>query len=170
MRVGVIGKSGCGKSRLVRDVILPAWVRRGYSVAVLDPLCQPWPGANWQTNDPARFLAMAKASEQCVLVVDEAQDTMRGTPQRERDMAWLSLQSRNRGHVVYFLGQRALQLPPNVRNQLTHAYAFHQTTKDAEDLGSLLMVEGLDAILPRLSLGVCYEIGMSERPRLLRVF
>lgn len=159
----IVGITGSGKSVLARSVIVPGWRARGYAVLVLDPLRQPWSGATWQTDHPERFLAAARASESCVLIVDEAQETMRGTPQRERDMAWLATQSRNRGHIAYFIGQRAMQVPPNVRRMCTTAWCFRQSRPDAETLALELDVPAaLEA--PSLPLLTCLRLESFKAP------
>jgi hypothetical protein len=168
-RCAVVGESGSGKSRLCREFLAPAWNSRGFATYALDPLRQPWP-VYWQTDNPERFLEAMKNSTRCVGFVDEAQETMRGNPQRERDMAWLGLQSRNKGHVLYFLAQRIMQLPPNVRNQCTEAYIFRQTADDAEWLAVHFQCDALRLMIPTLERGVCVRVGNHKTPEKMRVF
>ena len=70
MHWSLTGITGCGKSRLLKEVIIPTHRRAGRWVGVLDPLGATWP-ADWSTNDPMRFVAAARASRSCVWVVDE---------------------------------------------------------------------------------------------------
>lgn len=152
---GIVGITGSGKSRLAKEVLIPGWARRGYGTLVLDPLEQPWPGAVWQTADPWAFLAAAKASEKCVLLIDEASTSLRGDGKLEKASAWLATQSRNRGHKAYFIGQRALQLPPNVRGNCGHFYVFQQNTDDADAIARQFNVPDVLRDAPALPLGVC---------------
>lgn len=164
----IVGLTGSGKSRLCREIIVPRWCAKGVAVLVLDPLLQPWPGAHWVTDDPEAFLATAKASRSCVLIADEAQETMRGTPERERKMVWTATQSRNCGHLAYFLGQRAMQMPPNVRSNCTNGYIFRQQAPDLKVLEGIFSGD-LSAITD-FPPGVCYRVSAFGKPEKMRVF
>lgn len=172
MRNLVLGESGCGKSRLMREVIVPYWARRGFAVLVLDPVGQDWRsvGAAWQTKDHERFLATARKSQKCVLVVDEAEETLRGSAEQERQMNWLGLQSRNFGHESYFLGQRALQVPPNVRNQCGRVYAFTQDLDDSLWIAKKMLQRDIAEAITRLPEGICLRVQRHKTPVKMRVF
>lgn len=86
----------------------------------------------YQFVDPAKFLACARASQQCALFVDES-GTMIG--HYEDEMFWCAIQARHWGHVSHFLTQRPTQLSPTVRSQCTRVYAFRLGVKDAKMLG-----------------------------------
>jgi hypothetical protein len=161
--------SGCGKSRLMREAIIPAHARLGRAVLVLDPVGQAWPGAAWVTSDPWAFLSTAQASRRCVLVVDECDEMLRASPEHERGLKYLATRSRNDGHLAYFLAQRCLQIPPSYRNQCSGAYAFRQTAEDAEDVYRITSCAGarLAATLP---LGRCVECRPDGTHRILSVF
>lgn len=132
----VTGMSGAGKSRVMRDYIIPAHRRLGRKVLVLDPLAQPWP-ADHATADPDEFVRIARASRSLVLVVDEyAQFT--GDYQTARALEWCFTVARNSGHLSYALAQRLLMIPPNVRNQCSRALVFRQAAADLADLARLL--------------------------------
>lgn len=167
----VVGISGSGKSRLMRERIVPLWRGRGYAVLVLDPVGQDWlsSGATWQTRDPYRFLDAAQRSQRCILVVDESDETLRATAQQERDLKYLATRSRNDGHVAYFLAQRAMQVPPSYRNQCSRVYAFQQTQRDAEVVAELVNQPALLETV-RLPLGTCIEAKCFGIPRKIAVF
>lgn len=166
----VVGITGSGKSRLVREIVIPLWCRRGYAVLVLDPLSQPWPGAYWQTSDPLKFIAKAKASEKCVLIVDECSTALRGDGELERETKWLATQSRNRGHTAYFIGQRVLQMQPDVRNNCSAGYVFNQTPADARWFAEQWNIPDVESTAPRLPLGVCMRVEPFAAPITMRVF
>lgn len=137
----VTGITGCGKSRIMREVIIPAHRHAGRWVGVLDPLGGIWP-ANWTTTDPAAFVAAAKASSRCVWVVDEyAQFT--ADYKTMKALEWIFTVGRNRGHLAYALAQRLMMIPPNVRNQCSHAIVFNQQSSDLEDLAGLMNQPGV---------------------------
>lgn len=139
----VTGITGCGKSRIMREVIIPAHRRAGRWVGVLDPLGGIWP-ANWTTTDPLAFVAAAKNSSRCVWVVDEyAQFT--ADYKTMKALEWIFTVGRNRGHLAYALAQRLMMIPPNVRNQCSHAVVFNQQSTDLEDLAGLMNQPGIRA-------------------------
>lgn len=132
----VTGISGCGKSRAMREIIIPAHRRAGRWVGVLDPLGGTWP-ANWTTTDPHAFVEAAKKSRNCVWVVDEyGQFTSDYATMRE--LEWLFTVARNYGHLSYALAQRVKQIPPNVRNQCSHGLIFNQQGADLADLAAMM--------------------------------
>lgn len=137
----VTGISGCGKSRALREHIIPAHRRAGRWVGVLDPLAGTWP-ANWTTTDPLAFVAAAKSSRDCVWVVDEyGQFTADYATMRA--LEWLFTVARNFGHLSYALAQRVKQIPPNVRNQCSHALVFAQQGADLADLATMMNQPGI---------------------------
>lgn len=130
------GMSGAGKSRVMRDFIIPSHRRLGRKVAVLDPIGQAWP-ADFVTADPEHFLAVARASRSLVLVVDEyAQFT--ADYRIMRGLEWCFTVARNSGHLSYALAQRLNMIPPNVRNQCANAIIFRQARADLMDLAALI--------------------------------
>ena len=168
MHNAVVGMSGCGKSRMMKEIIIPAWRQRGVPVMVLDPMCAQWP-ADWITDDPYKFLSAAQSSRRCVLVVDECDEMLRASAQRERDLKYLATRSRNDGHLAYFLAQRTMQIPPSYRNQCSTFYAFLQVPEDAEEIYNLTgQRAAFDA--PRLPLGACIVCKPGVEPVRIRVF
>ena len=139
----VAGRTGMGKSTLMREHLLPAWRRQGYSVAILDPLAQQWGPAKlkdshlWMTTDPYEFLAALKAARRMVFVVDEPDLSIKTDAKTERAMQWAGTVSRNYGHLGYFLCQSAYQLPPRFRACCTWGYIFNQVEPDARCLSQL---------------------------------
>jgi hypothetical protein len=166
----VVGISGCGKSRLIRERIIPAYAARGVAVLVLDPVGQAWPGAAWVTDDPWRFLATAKASRRCVLVVDECDETLRGSAELERGCKYLATRSRNDGHLAYFIAQRAHQIPPSYRNQCSGAFVFKQTAEDAEEIYRITANQAARLAPTLPASGSCIEVRPDGSHAILRVF
>lgn len=166
----VVGMSGAGKSRMMREAIIPAHRRARRPVFVLDPVCQAWGDVQFQTDDPYKFLALAKASRGCVLVVDECDETLRASGQQERDLKYIATRSRNDGHLAYFLAQRAMQVPPSYRNQCSTGYVFQQTAEDALVCYSLFNSTAARDLAPTLPLGVCLRVSPGQNPVKYRVF
>lgn len=163
----ITGISGCGKSRAMREIIIPAHRRAGRWVGVLDPLGGTWP-SNWTTTDPMAFVAAAKASRNCVWVVDEyGQFTADYAVMRA--LEWLFTVARNYGHLSYALAQRVKQIPPNVRNQCSHGLIFNQQGADLADLAAMMNQPDImqAAAFPP---GVAIVVEPFEKPRPVKTF
>lgn len=163
----VTGISGCGKSRIMRTLIINAHRRSGRWVGVLDPLEGTWP-SNWSTSDPLAFTAAAKASRHCVWVVDEyAQFT--ADYEAMKTLEWCFTVGRNRGHLCYALAQRVMMVPPNVRNQCSHAIVFNQKPADLAELAGMM---NQPRILEAASYpaGTCMLVEPFKEPRVLKLF
>lgn len=110
----VCGMTMSGKSFVAKEIARR--VRRaGRAVLLLDPIGDvSWP-CTWRTDDPERFLAKAKASQGCLLVVDEAGEAL-GRGLQARGMQWLVTRSRHNGHRALICAQRATQIEPIFRD------------------------------------------------------
>ncbi len=165
----VAGETGYGKSRMMRERIVPEWLRRNRPVVVLDPLSQPW-GATVQTADPYEFLELMKRSEGCIGVWDECGTMLDSEPQLKRDLQWLATVSRNSGHMIYFLSQRLYLIPPTFRYQCTRAYLFRLRRRDAIEAAEAFPEPDLENVLPTLGVGECIVIAPLAAPVKTRVF
>lgn len=174
MHALIIGSTGSGKSRLVRESILPAYRRKGVAALVLDPVCQSWGAAPpwiWQTDDPVAYLERAKRARRCVGIVDECSAHIGCDQRLARQCMWLATVSRNRGHMFYFLGQRLHHVPPSYRGQCSHGYLFNLTPDDAEAAVSHFNLSTSYALaLTRLRPGLAYHVRPFTEPALVRVF
>lgn len=173
----VCGESGSGKSRSMREAVIPAWrnpsrfrLRRpARNVLVLDPQLKADWGATWVTKDPLEWLAALKKSRSCVGVYDEAGNQLESDPKLTRDMGWAAMESRNNGHLIYFLAQRAGQLPLGMRNQCGQAYVFNQRSEFDRRWLAITYGEGMRSA-NRLEVGQCL-IGLPmKNPVLCRFF
>lgn len=169
MHALVAGETGCGKSRMMRERIVPEWKRRGRPVVVLDPLQQPW-GATFQTTDPYEFLATMQRSEGCIGVWDECGTMLDSEPRLKRDLQWLATVSRNGGHMMYFLSQRFYLVPPTFRYQCSRAYLFRLRGRDAIEAAQTYPEPGLETILPGLGVGECIAIAPFGKPVKFKAF
>lgn len=135
----VVGDSGAGKSTSMQRYVVPSWLspqrfgirRPPRPVAVLDPQRKPWPAGCWCTDDLDEWLETLKRSRQVVAVWEECGSMCEEDWHVAQRGKWAATQSRNLGHLVYFLAQRSKQVPPSIRNQCGTVYAFHQ--QDEQD-------------------------------------
>lgn len=170
----ITGISGCGKSRLVKQVLIPQARAAGIPTLVLDPVIPPhaakgeW-GADACFQDAAAFIRTLKASRQCMAFVDEMGIWQKDTASL-REIEWLAMAGRNWGHVGWFMAQRRVQMiPPNIRNQCDKAFVFNAAREDLRDFADAYNIpQVMDALnFPK---GVAYIIKPMEKPRKIRVF
>lgn len=127
----VTGMSGRGKGALMKSIIIPDYRRRGIKVAVLDPLELPGWNADYQTSNPYEFMEVVRKSRNIVTVIDEYAHFQSDWK------AWRLIEKcatimRNFGQLHYAMAQRAMMVPPNVRNQCDKAIVFEQQQEDIE--------------------------------------
>ncbi len=128
-RVGVLGKSGYGKTTALRW-IAAQWTQAGRPVAVYDPFPGEgtWPTGSYSVAQHQLVLAMRRAGEDHRLaglgiIIDEIGDLGRHYPE-------LGTQSRHYRCPVAFGGQRYSQVTPNIRHQWTALLMFNQSPAD----------------------------------------
>jgi len=146
----VIGPTMCGKSHLVKKGLVREARRRGRAVLVFDPLMSKDWGADWVTDDMGKFLARARSSSGCLLVIDEAGEAC--TMRKEHDAAvWLATRSRHNGHRCIFIAQRGALIRPTFRQNCATLFLFGCYTDEAELWARELVEPGLCAApdLPR---------------------
>ncbi len=158
-----------GKSRMMRERIVPEWIRRGRPVVVLDPLNQPW-NATIQTTDPDEWLATMKRSRGCIGVWDECGSMCYADPKLASRLNYAATIARNDGHLVYFLSQRLYMVPLVFRLQCSWGYLFRLRGNDPAHAFELFPEPGLPAALPRLNPGECIHIKPLVKPVKIRVF
>lgn len=128
--LAVCGMTQSGKSYLAKALAGRA-LKAGRPVLVLDPfLYGDWP-CSWITKDPEAFMRKAKASTGCLLVVDECGVTIgRGVEARGKE--WLVTASRHQGHRAMLLAQRATQIEPIFRDNISELFLFAVYKDSAE--------------------------------------
>lgn len=116
--VGIFGPTMCGKTTLGQH-LAKSYEAAGIRCLVCDPMGNRWP-ASWQTGDMAAFLAKAKASQRCALLIDEAGLTI----DRDRTLQWLFVTARQWGHRTHVFGHDGSQLLPVMRQQISELFLF----------------------------------------------
>lgn len=157
VHVYVGGDSGTGKSRVMKQRRILDHRRAGQRVAVLDPVGTSGWGADFQTDDPERFIAVVRASRGIVAVVDEwpyIQDNWDWTVHRQ--LNWIWGVGRNHGILGYAIGQTPMWVPKPVRRQCGHGILFrHSDPGDCIELARIYCAPELARILQTLPDGVC---------------
>lgn len=171
----IIGGSGTGKSRSLKEWIIPAHRRAGRKTAVLDPLRMPGWNADVVTDDPERFLWIAQHSTSCVLVIDEWPHLMEFFPWKVwRQLIWCYTIGRNYGHLSYALGQTPNWIPKPVMRQCTNGLFFRVDPDDAPLLAYTMQQPRLREIVTfedgtaySLQNGVLQKVKLFE-PKIIR--
>ena len=132
-RIGVLGKSGYGKTTALRW-IAAQWTQEPRPVAVYDPFPREgaWPSGCYAVDPHHLVLAMTRSAEDSRLaglgiIIDEIGDLGRQYPE-------LGTQSRHYQTPVAFGGQRYSQVTPNIRHQWTVLIMFAQSPDDLKIL------------------------------------
>lgn len=142
MHAMICGMTESGKTTLAK--ILAKRIRaKGYNVVVLDPLQDPEWEADYQTDDPDKFMEVARNSIRCLLVVDEAGESV---GQYDKTRHWLATRARHWGHTSFFLAQRAQMIARTVRDQCGIAYLFRMSLDDAKLMANEFAEEELKNI------------------------
>ena len=99
----------------------------GRKVLVCDPLQSTWP-ATWQTTSRADLVNVAKKSLGCLIICDEAGQTIARDPAAE----WLVTTARHWGHRFVALSHGGTQMTPTMRGQFSTVYLFGSTPRVTE--------------------------------------
>lgn len=133
-----VGLKGHRKTTLNLHLV-EALARKGEKSVVLTPMRNDVPrwqqaGALWVTMDQAEFLRVVQEPDcwRLHLFIDEIEETI---GQYDAVVRRFVTQARNNnGHQLHFIGQRAKQVHPTVRNNCTKIFALRQTEADAQVL------------------------------------
>lgn len=129
MHVLIAGMTSSGKTTLAKN-LARSYRKRGIGVIVLDPMGDKW-DADFQTDNPERFLKTAQQSRGCKLFIDESGEMI---GRYNEHYFWLATRARHSGHQSHFITQRVVQLNKTCRDQCTHLFMFRVSTLDAKSL------------------------------------
>lgn len=127
---GIVGTTECGKSTLGKIL---AWhcQDQGIETCVLDPLGDPEWDADHMFRKSEPFIRFLKQNRSKAVFIDEGSISV---DRHDETLDWLGTLSRQWGHRVTFIGQRAVQYNPTIRGQWTTLFAFSMAFEDAKEL------------------------------------
>lgn len=126
----IIGMTESGKTSLAR-ALAQAFRRRRVCTIALDPIGDPsWP-VDQLYHEPEPFEKAVRQSRSAMIFVDESGAVI---DRHDDRLWWLATRSRHWGHSVFFLAQRAVQVPKTVRDQCSTLYLFAVSQSDADAL------------------------------------
>ncbi|MEG9862955.1 MAG: hypothetical protein V6Z82_06980 [Flavobacteriales bacterium] len=128
----IVGASFSGKTNLAKFFANQAH-KKGEDILVFDPRKSGgWPDGAKKYSSPEKFLNDFWKLEKHHVFIDEAKVLFDFDIKGAEKIAY---QGRHNGHLVYFIGQRAMSMiPPNARNQCGKVFAFKQSKKDSDTL------------------------------------
>lgn len=165
MHVLAVGMTGSGKTTLGKKLV-KAYQSKGIKCAVLDPLCDPEWGADFQTDNQDEFIHTMYTSESCALFVDESGAAI---GRYAGGMAVLATQSRHFGHKAHFFTQRGAQLDRTVRDQCSVLFIFRTGRGDAKTLAEEFGYDELERA-NTFRPGQAYKVTRFSPPELIDVF
>jgi len=131
-RTLIVGVSGSGKTVLAMRIAAHLY-KCGRPVVVFDPFFKP---GKWQADiitDSVEILyniSQHPKNNNMTFIIDEAGEFFL----RDRRYNRIATLTRQKGHDVFFIAQRALQLQPAIRANCNEMYIFRQSAPDSEIL------------------------------------
>lgn len=130
----VLGKTKSGKTFLMMAKAR-AYRAAGIGVIALHKPREPWPAScvNWQTSDPAVFIKKFWSCQNVVAFIEMSDASVA----KYNEGFWkCATEGRHNGIRCYFIGQRAPQIHPQIRDNCDGVYLFvcgHKAAKDISD-------------------------------------
>lgn len=164
----IVGVTECGKTSLATS-FSKGLLSQGKKVVVYDPIG----GTDWGTgakvyDDINKLMEFVQSNESYHIFIDESGEALDEGYSREHN--WLATRSRHWGHSVYFIGQRALQIPKTMRCQCTRLYIFTTAIDDCKTLAGDFNAPGILVAntLPQYHFFVVDRYGMFKKFRLVK--
>lgn len=135
----IVGTTECGKGLLAKDIV-KRYAAAGYVVLVLDPTLSVWPGSYFVTDDPEFFLEEAKKWRECLLVLDEAGESV---GRFAGEMKFVATRFRHLKHSAIFIVQKPGLLDSAVRDNCRYLALFNVSAYDSKKLADDFPAGGL---------------------------
>lgn len=140
MHTLVIGRTGTGKTTLVKQIV-HKYNNNKINTCVLTPIVESSWNADFITDNPDDFVKVLFDNDNCLGVVDEAGDK-EIAGRYAGVMTKTATISRNFGHRMIYISQRAKMLDPNIRAQCTDIYVFYSSPNDIKDIDNEFVGKG----------------------------
>lgn len=124
---GIMGPKLSGKTTLAMALSKEYWRKYKMRSLVLDPNLDNWGPQAWVTNDESKFWAAVWKTERCLVIVDEAAETIN----RDKELIRVFTRLRHLHHKLIVIGHSGVNLLPIMRQQLDTLYLFRQSRRAA---------------------------------------
>ena len=128
MHVLVLGQTLSGKSLLSKR-LANGFMRQGIGVLVYDPIGDAEWDCSFKTDNFLEFLEVYWTSERCMAFIDEAGDVC---GRFDGEAVKTATKGRHKGHINYYISQRATLLSPTIRDQCSQLFLFNSGLKDCQ--------------------------------------
>lgn len=127
MHTLILGMTESGKSTLAK-LLASTLLAQGKRVAVLDPIFDPAWKATFKTDDIYELREWAESNRNAYIFIDESGEVF--NEGNDTEHSWFATRSRHYGHSVFFLAQRAIQVPKTMRDQCGKLFVFTSSSSD----------------------------------------
>jgi molybdopterin-guanine dinucleotide biosynthesis protein len=128
VNIGIFGPKLSGKTTLAISLSKRFWRMRKRRSFVLDPNLDPnWGEQAWVTDDEPKFWAAVWKTQDALVIVDEASETIN----RDKGLIAVFTRLRHLHHVLLVIGHSGINLLPIMREQIDTLYLFHTSAKAA---------------------------------------
>ena len=124
----ILGQTESGKTALAKQ-LAAQYSRAGINVIVLDPINDPSWNADFQTTDPEQFFEVYWKNQQCAAFFDESGELCKEYP---AEMKKTATRGRHWGHSNLYIAQRAVLIPPTIRDQCNRMFLFASSLEDCK--------------------------------------
>lgn len=124
---GIFGPKLSGKTTLAMALSREYWRKQRMRSLVLDPNMEDWGKQAWVTNDEQKFWSAVWKTEACLVIVDEAGETIN----RDKGLIAVFTRLRHLHHKLIVIGHNGINLLPIMRQQLDTLYLFRQSPRAA---------------------------------------
>lgn len=163
--IGIFGPGQSGKTTLAKATAYDLAKNHGFGTLVLDPNGDDWKSALYSTKNEADFWPVVWSSYRCVVVVEEATETIA----RNKDLTGLFTRVRHRGHKLMIVGHSGTNLLPLMREQIHFLHLF-RTSEQAAKIWAETMAEDrlmLATSLRRYEFVRCIQFGNTDGSNLV---
>jgi energy-coupling factor transporter ATP-binding protein EcfA2 len=121
----ILGRTGSGKSVLAKTLAKEMRAKKN-RILVLDPYVSDDWDCDYITNDPMKFLNVAKKNKFCKLFIDESYRTVGrfNAMDLQREMAYVTIESRHDHHQAFIIAQSPVQVDTTTRDGCERYYLF----------------------------------------------